>query len=129
MSIYKDKTFNKWRATYNYCNVKYRIPGLYMTKEEADEKWCELDSELNRAYAEGGVENRVYKFFTIVNRNKLGGNVLSSSSEMSCVDMLYGFKKDYETRYDRKDGIMYETYLYEKLTHLTFGDDFKKNEL
>lgn len=106
MSIYLDKTLGKWRATYNYCGRKYRIPGLYMTEEEAREKWTELDRYI-QGDSGSSVEERVYRFFVTVNRKKLSGDD-SSGGVLSC-------RNSYKYDGKRQPGIMYETYLYDKL--------------
>lgn len=122
MSIYLDKTLGKWRATYNYCGVKYRIPGLYMSRKEAVKKWNELDK-----YIQGGccVEECVYRFFITVNRKKLeklGGEESSGddSGLMLDDDKLRGLQLRDSYMYDdeRQPGIMYETYLYDVLCEI-----------
>lgn len=113
MSIYLDKTLGKWRATYNYCGVKYRIPGLYMTKEEAAKKWDELDDYIQSGRS---VEERVYRFFITVNRKKL--------DRLSGSESVVSYRNSYKYDGRRQPGIMYETYLYDKLS-----DEFLRDEL
>lgn len=114
MSVYLDKTLGKWRATYNYCGRKYRIPGLYMSREEAVKKWTELDK-----YIQGGccVEDCVYRFFITVNRKKLDegdwGLVLDDEK---CRSLQ--LRDSYMYDDERQKGIMYETYLYETLCEI-----------
>jgi len=117
MSIYLDKTLGKWRATYNYCGVKYRIPGLYMSREEAASKWNELDKYIQSGRS---VEERVYRFFITVNRKKLDDSDLS----LNCEEVYRGLQLRDSYMYDdeRQPGIMYETYLYETLCEIFLED-------
>lgn len=119
MSIYLDKTLGKWRATYNYCGIKYRIPGLYMTKEEAAKKWTELDDYIQSGCS---VEERVYRFFITVNRKKL--ERLGRSVDEGGLGRVVSYRNSYKYDERRQPGIMYETYLYDKLC-----DEFLRDEL
>jgi len=124
MSIYLDKTLGKWRATYNYCGRKYRIPGLYMTREEADAKWTELDRYI-QGDSESSVEERVYRFFVTVNRKKLE-RLNGGKSDISDVDKLgrsVSYRNSYKYDSKRQPGIMYETYLYDKLCDNLLRDE------
>lgn len=118
MSVYLDKTLGKWRATYNYCGRKYRIPGLYMSKEEAAKKWAELDK-----YIQGGrcVEDCVYRFFTTVNRKKLeklDDSDLDCGEDLNLIYRGLQLRDSYMYDDERQKGIMYETYLYDTLCEI-----------
>ena len=110
MSIYLDKTLGKWRATYNYCGVKYRIPGLYMSWEEAAKKWDELNDKVRCG---SDVERQVFKFIEITKWQKYfkeKGLDLTKINLYEIVD-IKKIRKDYKNK-NRDRGIMYETFLY-----------------
>ena len=113
MSIYLDKTLGKWRATYNYCGVKYRIPGLYMSRDEALQKWTELDGKLMLSGIGSDVERQVFKFIEITKWQKYfkeKGLDLTKINLYEIVD-IKKIRKDYKNK-NRDRGIMYETFLY-----------------
>ena len=123
MSVYFDKNLlgGRWRATYDYCGKKYRIPGLFLSRDEAMSAWVDVDRRLDRAEKFGGTEGRVYEFIKISRRKDfekagLDVNEIRLDEQFDFTEMERGYFEG-----DRKPGIMYETYLYERVCGELFG--------